>query len=227
MVSDIIKTVGTKQFWDCAIAQQLLNEEDFQLMCTLYLPQHGITDRLVWIYSTTGNYTIKSGYKMEMMDFGRAFPNVLPPHGSLCTLPILPKLNLFLWRLLSLAIGANTRLQTRGISVDPQCRRSSNDQESVNHLFFTCPISVHTWRSNQVTLGFSSVFMDELESNMRFIFNLQSLSHLSLEQKLTHFLMLWKIWKSRNNFIFNGARITHEQDADYVTSEVCDWIKKS
>lgn len=217
MVSDIIKTVDTKQFWDCAIAQQLLNEEDFQLMCTLYLPQHRIADRLVWIYSTTGNYTIKSGYKMEMMDFGRAFPNVLPPYGSLCTLPILPKLKLFLWRLLSLAIGANTRLQTRSISVDPQCRRSSNDQESVNHLFFTCPISVHTWRSNQVTLGFSSVF----------IFNLQSLSHLSLEQKLTHFLMLWKIWKSRNNFIFIGARITPERDADYVASEVCDWIKKS
>ena len=133
------------------------------------------------------------------------------------TTPVLPKLKHFIWRLLSLANGTNTRLQTRGIAIDTQCPRCSNHPESVNHLFFTCPLSVQTWRSNQVTLGFSSSLTDDLETNMRFIFNLQSLPQLNPEQKLvTPFWMLWKIWKSRNNLIFNSVTINLERDAYVV-----------
>lgn len=45
-------------------------------MCTLYLLQQRIDDKLVWIYTITGHYIVKSGYKMEMIDLGRVFPDV-------------------------------------------------------------------------------------------------------------------------------------------------------
>lgn len=38
--------------------------------------------------------------------------------------------------------------------------------------------------------------------------------------------MFWKIWKLRNNLIFNSVMINFECDVDYVVVEVCDWLKK-
>lgn len=134
---------------------------------------------------------------------------------------------LLFWRLITLALGTNTRLNTRGMSLDSLCPRCSSSPETVNHLFFMCPLSIQTWRSNQVTLGYSATFTDDLETNMRRLFDLQSSSTLTLEQKLTPFWILWKIWKSRNNLIFKNQVINPQRDAGYVTAEVRDWLQKT
>nr|VDD33680.1 unnamed protein product [Brassica oleracea] len=99
------------------------------------------------------------------------------------------------------------------MSLDSLCPRCSSSPETVNHLFFMCPLSIQTWRSNQVTLGYSATFTDDLETNMRRLFDLQSSSTLTLEQKLTPFWILWKIWKSRNNLIFKNQVINPQRDA--------------
>ncbi|XP_018461011.1 uncharacterized protein LOC108832017 [Raphanus sativus] len=211
MVSDIIISTSSSQHWNVEAARPLLNDEQFHLMLTLYLPQTRTDDHLVWPNNPSGNYSVKSGYKREMVELGSALPDLLPPRGddpmlkqNIWTLPILPKLKHFLWRLLSLDLGTNTKLNTRGMCVDNLCPRCSGSPEKVNHLFFMCPLSIQTWRLNQVTLGYSSTFSDDLENNMRHLFDLQSSSTLTLEQKLTPFWMLWKIWESRNNLIFKN-----------------------
>ncbi|XP_018465244.1 putative ribonuclease H protein At1g65750 [Raphanus sativus] len=233
MVSDIIVATSTFQHWNLDTAQQLLNDEYFQLMLTIYLPQTKIEDTLVWPLEASGNYTVKSGYKREMMELGRQLPDLLPPRGDpvlktkIWKLPIIPKLKHFLWRILTLALGTNTRLNTGGMSLDCLCSRCSDAPETVNHLFFLCPISVQTWRSNQVTLGFSARFTDDLENNMEYLLQLQSSSTLTMEQKLTPFWLLWKIWKSRNNLIFKNKIINPQRDGEYVTVEVRDWLEKT
>ncbi|CAN6982383.1 unnamed protein product [Brassica oleracea var. botrytis] len=233
MVSDIIIATDTSQQWDLDYARQLLNEEDFQLMLMIYLPQTKTDDFLVWPFNPSGNYTVKSGYKREMLELSRTSPDLLRPRGDpllkkqIWTLPILPKLKHFLWRLITLALGTNTRLNTRGMSLDSLCPRCSSSPETVNHLFFMCPLSVQTWRSNQVTLGYSATFTDDLDNNMRRLFDLQSSSTLTLEQKLTPFWILWKIWKLRNNLIFKNQVINPQRDAGYVTAEVRDWSQKT
>ncbi|KAF3543632.1 hypothetical protein DY000_02004223 [Brassica cretica] len=190
MVSDIIIATDTSQQWDLDYARQLLNEEDFQLMLMIYLPQTKTDDFLVWPFNPSGNYTVKSGYKREMLELSRTSPDLLRPRGDpllnkqIWTLPILPKLKHFLWRLITLALGTNT--------------------------------------IQGVTLGYSATFTDDLDNNMRRLFDPQSSSTLTLEQKLTPFWILWKIWKLRNNLIFKNQVINPQRDAGYVTAEVRD-----
>lgn len=213
-------------------ARQLLNEEDFQLMLMIYLPQTKTDDFLVWPFNPSGNYTVKSGYKREMLELSRTSPDLLRPRGDpllkkqIWTLPILPKLKHFLWRLITLALGTNT-IQGVCLWIASALVVLVPRPETVNHLFFMCPLSVQTWRSNQVTLGYSATFTDDLDNNMRRLFDLQSSSTLTLEQKLTPFWILWKIWKLRNNLIFKNQVINPQRDAGYVTAEVRDWSQKT
>lgn len=53
----------------------------------IYLPQTKIDDFLVWPFNPSGNYTVKNGYKREMMELRRTFQDVLPPWGD----PLLKK----------------------------------------------------------------------------------------------------------------------------------------
>ena len=48
MVTDIITTSNSSQQWNVEMAKQFLNDEDLELMFTLYLPQLKTGDFLIW-----------------------------------------------------------------------------------------------------------------------------------------------------------------------------------
>lgn len=102
---------------------------------------------------------------------------------------------MFLWRASSgsLATGQNIykRLKDRNI----ECLRCGSSPESDKHIFFECPESQEVWKELDISLiikrkGFCS-FKDWFTTVME-------------EAELVA-IALWLIWKSRNEWIFEGA----------------------
>ena len=82
-------------------------------------------------------------------------------------LNIMPKLNHFLWRILSKAIGTTTRLNSRGMNLDPICQRCGLAEETIDHCFFTCPDLICIWRLSNLPFTTPLLTNDSMDNKNR------------------------------------------------------------
>ena len=160
-------------------------------------------------------YTVKSGY-WTVTHFYQEGEAIVRPEGSLIIkrniwkLNILPKIKHFLWRVVSGALPTYTKLCTRGINIDPTCQRCCQDDETINHILFMCPHAKAMWRCSGILP--SHVFTLNLEDNLQALFGfMESLLENESERQLV-FWILWLLWKSRNEFIFEKRNLHPIED---------------
>lgn len=115
---------------------------------------------------------------------------------------IMPKIKHFLWRIMSKAIGNSTRLNSRGMNLDPICPRCGLEEETIDHSFFTCPDSISGCKlsnlpyiSQLTTVG----SMDEIILFLKQLYNEQS---LSLHQRIYPFGYYGEFGKREINLYF-------------------------
>lgn len=75
---------------------------------------------------------------------------------SIWSLQVPPKIQFFLWRLVSNACPTNEQLFKRGGITTPMCRRCNIHQESVSHLFLQCEHSKRVWSVLSLGFGFDA-----------------------------------------------------------------------
>ncbi|KAG7543566.1 Endonuclease/exonuclease/phosphatase [Arabidopsis thaliana x Arabidopsis arenosa] len=108
----------------------------------------GAPDRRIWLASSDGNYTTKSGYTIareEKSDLEDQKENegcnwleeVWRTKAS-------PKAKLFLWKALVGAIPTGMQLVSRGMHLDSSCLRCK-EPESIYHLLFNCSFAQQVW----------------------------------------------------------------------------------
>lgn len=123
-------------------------------------------------------------------------PTIRPPHGSnllknrIWRLQVLPKIKHFLWLVITRALSTTTRLNTRGMKLDPTCKRCSLSDESINHVFFECPHSLHVWRRAQFPLQRFISPIDDIEVSLMRMLDIQADGSLSTEEQLKPFWLL-------------------------------------
>lgn len=59
-----------------------------------------------------------------------------------------PKINFFLWKALSNALGVAEEFIARWMKVDPRCQKCGEEGESINHVLFTCPAARLVWATS-------------------------------------------------------------------------------
>ena len=157
-------------------------------------------------------------------------PPINRPHGSpelktkIWNLPIVPKLKHFIWRALSGALATKERLTTRGMRIDPTCPRCHRFNESINHALFTCPFATMAWRLADVTLFRNLQMSDSIAENINHILTLLQHKTITDFQKLLPYWLLWRIWKARNNVVFNNFRESPTNTALRSQAETRDWL---
>lgn len=138
VVSDLMNTQHNR--WDLNKIAAAIISEDRVYIQRLRLSSQIDHDLLGWHYTSSGSYSVKSGYWLAM-HIRENDDDVLPPPGlpefkeQIWKLQTAPKLKHFLWRMLSNAMPIDTILIQRGIITDPQCRRCCQEEESMHHLF--------------------------------------------------------------------------------------------
>ncbi|KAH0922286.1 LOW QUALITY PROTEIN: hypothetical protein HID58_022304 [Brassica napus] len=200
--------------WNLPLLQQLFQEEDVHRILRLRSSITGGDDILYWRHSTTGKYTVKSGYHIQMqLDDEDAHPNQVLSLSSnqmqsqivkkLWTLNIPPKIKIFWWKVLHNALPVATNFVRRVCRINADCQLCGEGLESLSHLLYDC----------RVTRDILDLACPEVSQSLRLNNDLlQVTQHIILDGarenhgSLPLFLGWW-VWKMRNKLLFENTRV--------------------
>lgn len=216
LLSEVIATQGEGvQFTDILVGVSRI--EWNELLSTLsHLSFTHEIDKLAWRWDSTGSFSVKSIYHLLN------YRGVLTRQPLLLwSLPIPPKIRIFIWLTFRNRILTKTNLRKKGWEGSVQCLFCSHD-ESVDHLFLHCRLVQQIW----YWLGCTQQFYQQWHT-MADVFEFA----LSLPpQQRQAFLLVfcaacWTLWKHRNEVIFQQISIKSARSLIYLTiSLVLYWI---
>lgn len=129
-----------------------------------------------------------------------------------------------LWRIVSKALPICSRLVKRGMNIDPYCPRCHKEEESICHVLFKCPYANIIWRLSNTPLLSMHQFTNDVEENISLLVNCYHNTGFTEQQKLAPFWLLWRIWKARNNLVFNKFRESPSRVVLQAQADVMAWI---
>jgi hypothetical protein len=150
-------------------------------------------DEFKWNLTSTGVFTVKSLY-LDLMNGHTPF---LKKYIWKIKVPL--KIRIFMWFLYRKVVLTKDNLKRRNWSGDSKCCFCSED-ETVHHLFFTCPLAKLMWRIVHMTFSISP------PTSTKNLFGswLNGVSKVDKAQiRVGACALLWAIWNTRNDFIFN------------------------
>ncbi|KAG2297824.1 hypothetical protein Bca52824_034296 [Brassica carinata] len=170
-VADLMSVPGSE--WNTELIQNIFPDciKD-QILSTHIQGRYG-EDSYSWEFTKTGHYTVKSGYwvqqnvvkpdrKQELVDQ----PSLDVLFQQIWKLNTSPKIHHFLWKSLSDSLPAAANMRTRHIARDGSCGRCSMDNETVNHILFTCPYARLVWAVSPIHAPPNGELSDSLYANL-------------------------------------------------------------
>ena len=99
----------------------------------------GATDKLIWLGTKKGDYSVKSGYYVAVgaEGDGPEAEGDFKWTNHVWKLDCAPKVKLFVWKVLKGVVPVGERLLERHIDIDPRCKGCGSN-ESITHLLFHC-----------------------------------------------------------------------------------------
>ena len=153
-------------------------------------------DKDVWVYPWGSS--IFSSHKVYKSLVGHSV--VHPTYKWLWKSNCQPKHKVFFRLLIKDRLSTRNNLRRRNMALDSyncvNCILSL--EESVNHLFITCPFAVMCWSLIGVTIPLDGIFPDivaQIKDQLNSQFFMDAI-----------ILTCWVIWSARNDLIFRGIQ---------------------
>lgn len=171
----------------------------------------GAEDAYAWLLNPTGDYSSKSGYLALHLNDSTTTRNSNIPDDfnwfkSVWGSAMMPKIQLFLWKVLQGAIPTGENLQKRGVLTNTNYIRCGA-QETTNHLFFHCDFAKQVWElapwtsplQSETTISFGT----ELQTSSLRI----NLPPVGVSINIFPWI-IWALWISRNLLLFEHRTLT-------------------
>lgn len=162
-------------------------------------------DRSIWTGAGSDKYSIKDGYEVL-----RTKGQVVAWHNIVWSSGILPKQAFMLWLLFRRRLKTRDFLASRGLQIqDASCGLCNSLAESVEHVFFACPISKLCWESLLHEIGITkngNIWSLELRWLLR---NARKRSRRAKLIRICLATAVYGIWMERNSRVFRNE--THTQ----------------
>ncbi|CAN1162748.1 Uncharacterized mitochondrial protein AtMg00310 [Linum perenne] len=195
--------------WNLPLLQLHFSESLVKSILGLPLPLTPYPDTIVWHYSWTGHYSTSSSFDLA---YRRKKPSKPRNHCvdtqddvlwlSSWEIPVQPKLQFFLWRLLHRILPTLECLASRGMELNLICPVCHSAEETIEHMLFECPVSLAFYRMARLT---PPTFL-----NTHFAIYWRSIFQRQLNLAPVWVLAWWRVWKSRNHVVFNHAQFRIE-----------------
>ncbi|GLT82968.1 hypothetical protein SLE2022_012860 [Rubroshorea leprosula] len=191
--------------WKEGHVRQQFCAEDEESILHIPLSRRCSVDRLIWLGTNNGKFSIKSAYKYAWeLIFGtqhHTHDQILKPvWRAVWSLNVPSKLKHVLWRIIWEILPSRDILQSRGLKIEHECSICGAAEESYFHLFFDCAWSKAVWREILPTTASLSIqkstFLDDF---------LDFFLSLSSDDRELVAVTLWSIWNNRNHCIYKHS----------------------
>jgi hypothetical protein len=155
-------------------------------------------DSFKWSLNFSDQFSVNSMYQ-AFID-----TNVVPNNSYLWKIKIPLKIKVFIWLLYREAILTKDNIVKRNWYGNVKCYFCDGN-ETIQHLFFDCAIAKFIWRIMNITFGLSTPI------NMHHVLGgwVQGMNDKDRKILLVGVgAMLWSIWLSRNDIVFNKTSIS-------------------
>ena len=165
-----------------------------------------IDDEIIWRWTSDGNYTTKSAYRIQFVGHTRR-QSITPIWKAKAE----PKCKFFAWILLHKKILTANNLEKRGWPHDPLCKLCNTTLETPKHLCKDCPFTCAVWveQVNWLNLhqlptsgSVSSIYRRWKKCRAMIVKE----SKFFFDGLIIYFW--WNIWKERNRRTFRQEQKT-------------------
>ena len=203
--------------WNVHKLYKFFTSDSANLIRTVELPPpHTTPDHLYWPLTTSGKFSTKSGYffllTLQQNDINSMTDSQSTKFfRTLWGLNIMPKWKLFLWKLRNNAIATKYNIFKRHIGNDAACPICLHAEETLLHLFITCPLAEEVWLDANPTLHITAPTTESFEIWLQTtLLQLRSTDGYNGYRLPLFVGRLWSIWTSRNAQVFRRQRVTME-----------------
>ena len=211
-VSELIK----EGVWDKELITKVFDKDEGKQILSIPLGEVPRKDRLFWAFSTTGVYTVKSGYRLakkekrmggeEWKEAGTSFgrSGVNQHWNFLWGQSVKHKLKHFIWKCLHGILPVNAVIRERCLKGDYVCKGCGEGPETTEHMLFFCSNAKLIWKVAPLNWEGLEVYRHKFwlwwEGLKEAVSKEKGMERICLTINL-----LWQIWKSSNDKQVNGC----------------------
>ncbi|CAN1817985.1 Putative ribonuclease H protein At1g65750 [Linum perenne] len=195
-VADLI----SEHKWDTVKLRNIFYDDTVNSILSLPIPICEMEDKIIWQPSSSGEYTVQSGYEIarQIILGPKSFEPTSVVDKKLWegswNLQIQPKFRFFIWKLLRGIIPVKGELIKRKIQLSPECPVCGMEDESIEHLFLRCIlVSKVATLCNLPMTSFNAP---------SFVYTWREIMNNSPSLATSFVIFWWRIWKSRNTVVF-------------------------
>lgn len=131
---------------------------DANAILALPISMSHIQDRIAWMYTKDGKYSVKSGYNFWRDNYSEC-SRVQTSSGwkKFWVLQVPHKIRVFLWRLCRNNVPVRNVLRGRGVQTTIMCPMCMCDVEHLLHIFLDCVLAKACWQVLGIDFNTASV----------------------------------------------------------------------
>ncbi|XP_010462877.1 PREDICTED: uncharacterized protein LOC104743503 [Camelina sativa] len=124
----------------------------------------------------------------------------------------------------SKAIGVAENLRRRNININPYCSSCCLGLETSDHILFSCPNIIPVWRSAGFPTSLLGDPTSSVEDKLRYLIRLHHDTKAEPIKRFLPFWVLWRLWKSRNDLVFNKKTTRQEDLVKLAINDTIEWM---
>ncbi|KAJ1439535.1 Reverse transcriptase zinc-binding domain [Sesbania bispinosa] len=218
-VADFID--ASRGHWKVDMIRSFFSAADVNRILSIHLSRLDREDSLIWKLSKDDRYSVKSAYyhiTENMVD--NSHYRVQGDWKTLWKLKVPNCVKLFLWRLLRGCLPTRMNLQRKGVSCPATCAFCESALENEWHVFFGCMNNIACWqKAGMWQLLEQSVSVSEGFQETAFFL----LSSLQYNMKHKFAMVLWSLWKQRNEKVWEGVQRATSEVVTRAQEAFIDW----
>lgn len=179
---------------------------------------------MTWIPNKTGTFTVKSFYMEMQKDLSMASGTYIRKSATKLWKGLVPyKVEVFIWLALHDKINTKKRLaRLKILSMDEiNCSFCNSWPEDTSHLFLQCPYSLEIWGWWWEIWGVRWVWPSSLERAYEQWSCSSSSKFFGKVWNAIFLVIVWSLWKERNNRIFNGKVMASNDLQNLILTRLC------
>ncbi|KAA3460897.1 reverse transcriptase [Gossypium australe] len=211
--------------WNRELIGNTFPEAKAELILRIPLAMEPHEDLLVWNGELSGEFSVRSSYKL-LQNFdptAYALQNIYRDfYSKLWRIDIPTKIKIFIWKTSWNYLATWVNMTHRRLTSSSLCPRCANGEETVNHLFRNCPVSVIVWRDLSDTISVLLPYTEFVE------WLTKVMALLSLNQCRKFCVALWAIWGDRNFRIHDKTNRSSQEIVSFIHSYIkeLDGVRK-